>query len=186
MEGVPTRQGPPVEGELCTPTGVALLRALVANWGRPPTGFTVQRIGIGAGTKDFPGHPNILRVMIGEVQTSPPGPSRATAGVVGFEPPAKVQRLPQPGNNSAAAGTSSSGSAGDACAEGSVETLGATPGEAQEEKATETAVPAAAGETEHLPGLVTQQLFVIEANLDDIGAEDVAYALERLLAQVIS
>ena len=60
--GIPTRPGPPVEGELCTPTGVALVKALVGEgaWGRPPLGFTPTSVGLGAGTKDFPGHPNVV------------------------------------------------------------------------------------------------------------------------------
>lgn len=53
------------EGELATPTGMALLTAL----GRPsaamPAG-TVHRIGIGAGSRDVPGRPNVVRVVLGD------------------------------------------------------------------------------------------------------------------------
>jgi uncharacterized protein (DUF111 family) len=60
-------------GELVTPTGAALLKALTKQStttqggveARPPN-FTIRRIGIGAGTKDFEKHPNILRLMLGD------------------------------------------------------------------------------------------------------------------------
>jgi uncharacterized protein (DUF111 family) len=66
---MPTCPGPPGwTGELVTPTGAALLRVLTRSSatqiGRPPA-FTVRLIGIGAGTKDFKEHPNILRLVVG-------------------------------------------------------------------------------------------------------------------------
>ena len=84
MVGMPTCPGPKgVTGELVTPTAAALLRVLtgVAScnvekkessfWqakplnGRPPY-FTPRAIGIGAGTKDFETHANILRLVLGD------------------------------------------------------------------------------------------------------------------------
>ena len=81
LVGLPTCPGPMgvVTGELVTPTGAALLRALClvgdedANsetyrhkpTGRPPA-FTIRKVGIGAGTKDFEKHPNILRLLLGD------------------------------------------------------------------------------------------------------------------------
>jgi uncharacterized protein (TIGR00299 family) protein len=61
-----------VEGELTTPTGAAIVAALVSDFGPLPA-MTVDRIGYGAGQKDFD-HPNILRLLIGEV-ASATGPS---------------------------------------------------------------------------------------------------------------
>ena len=54
----------PATGELATPTGVALVRALAQRCeGIPP--LSVTAAGIGAGTADFPTHPNVVRVVLG-------------------------------------------------------------------------------------------------------------------------
>jgi len=53
------------ETELTTPTGAAIVAALAAGFGpMPPLRIAAQ--GFGAGTKDFPGMANVLRVLIGE------------------------------------------------------------------------------------------------------------------------
>jgi pyridinium-3,5-bisthiocarboxylic acid mononucleotide nickel chelatase len=54
-----------MRAELVTPTGAAILTTLATGSGRMPA-MTVDRIGYGAGTKDFPNTPNILRCFIGE------------------------------------------------------------------------------------------------------------------------
>jgi len=51
------------QGELVTPTGAAIVTTL-ANFGRP--GMTVEKVGYGAGTKDFEAWPNVMRIWIGE------------------------------------------------------------------------------------------------------------------------
>ena len=51
-------------GELTTPTGAALITTLAA-FGRPA--FSVDRVGLGLGTKDPAGFPNALRVWLGEL-----------------------------------------------------------------------------------------------------------------------
>lgn len=64
LEGHPVRPGPAGSGELVTPTGAALVRVLSAG---PYDGvFTPLRSGFGAGTKDFPGRPNALRLVLAE------------------------------------------------------------------------------------------------------------------------
>ncbi|MCL2306265.1 MAG: nickel pincer cofactor biosynthesis protein LarC [Planctomycetaceae bacterium] len=56
--------------ELTTPTGAAILAEFVKSYGSMPA-MTVQKIGIGAGTKDFHEQPNVLRLILGEAIDSP-------------------------------------------------------------------------------------------------------------------
>jgi uncharacterized protein (TIGR00299 family) protein len=68
LAGFPMRMGDGLS-EMVTPTGAAIVRAL-ATPVPPAMGFRVERIGYGAGTKDFADRPNVLRLMVGErVQT---------------------------------------------------------------------------------------------------------------------
>ena len=55
-------------GELTTPTGAALITTL-SEFRRPA--FSVQKLGVGLGTKDPPGFPNALRVWLGETADAP-------------------------------------------------------------------------------------------------------------------
>ena len=66
--GVPT-VSTNIEGELVTPTGAALLRALAHDFGAMPS-MTVKQIGLGAGHKSWPERPNIVRAILGEVSSS--------------------------------------------------------------------------------------------------------------------
>jgi len=54
-----------VKAELVTPTGAAILTTLAASAGRMPA-LTVEAVGYGAGTKDLPGTPNVLRCFLGQ------------------------------------------------------------------------------------------------------------------------
>lgn len=63
LRGVPTCGGG-IQGELCTPTGAALLKHFVTDFAPMPV-MRVQQIGYGMGTKDFPAA-NCLRAMLGE------------------------------------------------------------------------------------------------------------------------
>ena len=61
----------PVAAELVTPTGAALVTALAC----PAAGWPAMRVancGWGAGTRDFPDHPNACRLVWGEGVASPP------------------------------------------------------------------------------------------------------------------
>lgn len=57
-------------GEQVTPTGAALVAALAQGFGLPPA-MTLERVGLGAGQKDFP-QANILRLWVGTLG-HPPG-----------------------------------------------------------------------------------------------------------------
>jgi hypothetical protein len=66
-------QAGPAPYELCTPTGAALLASLVRSAGPFPA-MTVTRTGHGAGARDMPEVPNLLRLVLGEpVPTGPVG-----------------------------------------------------------------------------------------------------------------
>lgn len=55
--------GVAVQSETTTPTGAALLAAMLADYGPLPP-VTITRTGHGAGSKDFPGHPNVLQASL--------------------------------------------------------------------------------------------------------------------------
>ena len=63
LEGVPIYGGA-IQGELCTPTGAALLTHFVTKFGELPA-MRLLKSGYGMGTKDFPAA-NCVRAMLGE------------------------------------------------------------------------------------------------------------------------
>jgi uncharacterized protein (TIGR00299 family) protein len=64
LEGRVVRPGPDGSGELVTPTGAALVRVL--SDAAPPAAYVPLRSGFGAGTKDFAGRANALRLVLAE------------------------------------------------------------------------------------------------------------------------
>jgi hypothetical protein len=64
LQGVPVHfdVGP---GERVTPTGAAILTTLASGFGSPPA-MRVDAVGYGAGTREFPDIPNLLRLVMGE------------------------------------------------------------------------------------------------------------------------
>ncbi len=63
LEGVPVfSEGP--EAELTTPTGAALIKHLVSDF-RPFSSMDIESVGMGAGGRENPDFPNILRVFLG-------------------------------------------------------------------------------------------------------------------------
>ncbi len=55
-------------GELLTPTGAAILTALADAFAdAPPPGTVIERVGIGAGTRDGDKVPNILRILVADL-----------------------------------------------------------------------------------------------------------------------
>jgi uncharacterized protein (TIGR00299 family) protein len=59
--------GPQVE--LVTPTGAAIVRTLSSRFASFPA-MKIDQAGYGAGTRDFPEHPNLLRLTIGEADAA--------------------------------------------------------------------------------------------------------------------
>jgi uncharacterized protein (TIGR00299 family) protein len=64
LQGIPS-YGSSVPFELTTPTGAVLLSCLASSFGPLPR-MSVHRIAYGAGGREIPGQPNVLRFMIGE------------------------------------------------------------------------------------------------------------------------
>jgi uncharacterized protein (TIGR00299 family) protein len=64
LSGIPFYQSSTLF-ELTTPTGAAIISTLGMSFG-PLQEMKVDRIAYGAGDQDFPGRPNVLRLMIGE------------------------------------------------------------------------------------------------------------------------
>ncbi|MBS0201513.1 MAG: nickel pincer cofactor biosynthesis protein LarC [Planctomycetes bacterium] len=71
LKGIPLVDVP-VEAELTTPTGAAILKTVVDRFADSLPDMTVDAIGYGAGTRDFEDRANLLRLLVGE--------SRSTAG----------------------------------------------------------------------------------------------------------
>jgi len=77
LAGAPVYAGPQ-KAEMVTPTGALLVGSYAATFGSLPR-MTVRTIGYGAGSRDFPDAPNVLRVVIGEAQAvADPTPSRVS------------------------------------------------------------------------------------------------------------
>jgi uncharacterized protein (TIGR00299 family) protein len=63
LRGIPSYSGD-IKGELCTPTGAALVKYFASSFGNQPV-MSISKIGYGMGKKDFP-QANSVRVMLGE------------------------------------------------------------------------------------------------------------------------
>ena len=58
-----------LQAELVTPTGAAIVKTLVRRFAAFPE-MKIEKSGYGAGSRDFPGHPNVVRLAIGESAAS--------------------------------------------------------------------------------------------------------------------
>lgn len=70
LRGAPTSQVD-VAVELTTPTGAALLRALVSGWGPLPA-MTIVASGYGAGTRELPERVNAVQLVVGDATVADP------------------------------------------------------------------------------------------------------------------
>lgn len=88
------------KGELVTPTGISLVKALATAFGEPPA-FVPTHTGVGAGTKEFPSHANIVRVAIGRLvdplaaAAAVPNPRVSMVAVKATIPAVTEQHQPQ-------------------------------------------------------------------------------------------
>ena len=78
LDGAPTR-GIDESMELTTPTGAAILAALVDGWGPMPA-MTITGHGFGAGARELEGRPNLTQVVIGEATLAAGPPSALDLG----------------------------------------------------------------------------------------------------------
>ncbi len=82
LRGCPSYGGE-IQGELCTPTGAALVAYFATSFGPMPP-MACSSVGYGIGTRDF-GRPNIVRAFLGEtsdVIEEAQGPSHETIGEI--------------------------------------------------------------------------------------------------------
>jgi uncharacterized protein (DUF111 family) len=56
-------------GETVTPTGAALIRALAERFGPIPD-LTLEKVGVGAGHRNWPDRPNVVRALLGRAPAS--------------------------------------------------------------------------------------------------------------------
>jgi len=56
-----------LQAELVTPTGAAIVKTLAARFASFPE-MTIERTGYGAGSRNFPGHANVVRLTVGEAR----------------------------------------------------------------------------------------------------------------------
>lgn len=68
LKGIPLAPSS-VEAELTTPTGAAIVATLANEFGNLPS-MSISEVGFGAGDWDFDTQPNVLRLVVGEMQGS--------------------------------------------------------------------------------------------------------------------
>lgn len=69
LKGIPLADVP-IDAELTTPTGAAIVRSLADDFGPLPP-MTIDAVGYGAGTMTFPQRANILRLFVGQTIANP-------------------------------------------------------------------------------------------------------------------
>jgi pyridinium-3,5-bisthiocarboxylic acid mononucleotide nickel chelatase len=58
-----------LQAELVTPTGAAIVKTLASRFAAFPE-MKIEKSGYGAGSRDFPGHPNVVRLTLGQSASS--------------------------------------------------------------------------------------------------------------------
>lgn len=90
LRGLPTI-GPPPDGEATTPTGAALVASLATAFGGPPP-MTLVATGYGAGSRDTPDRPNLVRVLVGEASEAAGSGAASAEAVWGLAGPWQIER----------------------------------------------------------------------------------------------
>jgi uncharacterized protein (TIGR00299 family) protein len=70
-----------MQAELVTPTGAAIVATLAKRFTELPP-MKIEKAGYGAGSRDFPAHPNVLRLIVGEAASIPAKPYSDTVSVL--------------------------------------------------------------------------------------------------------
>jgi uncharacterized protein (TIGR00299 family) protein len=81
LRGVPL-YGVEGDQELVTPTGAALVTALAEDRFGPMPSLVLESVGYGAGTRDLPDRPNVVRVLLGAPTAQGPSHSHRPAALV--------------------------------------------------------------------------------------------------------
>jgi uncharacterized protein (TIGR00299 family) protein len=79
LAGAPVYTGPQ-KAEMVTPTGALLVTDYATAFGPLPR-MTVRTVGYGAGSRDFPDAPNVLRVVIGDAVAAPPATADSAGAI---------------------------------------------------------------------------------------------------------
>jgi uncharacterized protein (TIGR00299 family) protein len=58
-----------IQAELVTPTGAAIVKTLASRFAAFPE-MKIEKSGYGAGSRNFPGHPNVVRLTVGEAAST--------------------------------------------------------------------------------------------------------------------
>ena len=143
-----------IQGELCTPTGAALLKHFVTRFDQMPL-MTPASTGYGMGTKDFPAA-NCVRAILGEsfAENQPEQPACIPAST------AALASATAPASTAAPASTTAPASiAAPASTTAPVSTVTPTPKEAA----------------------ITETICELSCNVDDMTGEDIAFAIETFL-----
>src|SRR5258708_766911 len=83
LGGAPIYSGG-VQKELVTPTGALIVSSYATSFGPIPA-LSIERVGYGAGDRDDPDTPNVLRVLIGQEETVAASPSGEAGRVTVIE-----------------------------------------------------------------------------------------------------
>jgi pyridinium-3,5-bisthiocarboxylic acid mononucleotide nickel chelatase len=73
-----------LQAELVTPTGAAIVKTLASRFAAFPE-MKIEKSGYGAGSRDFPGHPNVVRLTLGQSASSAIAANTASGTVTVLE-----------------------------------------------------------------------------------------------------